>query len=57
MHPRSWGELLKLHEATGSIKPLMTTGAGSPTEGVPRSIFGIPVYLTGQLSITETQAI
>jgi HK97 family phage major capsid protein len=55
MHPRTWRAVLKLKEApSGSNKPLVSESAGSPTEGVRRSIYGVPVHLTSQLSITET---
>lgn len=55
MHPRNWRALKKIKEATGSNKPVLVDGAGSPTEGVRRSIDGVPVWLTTQLSTTETQ--
>jgi HK97 family phage major capsid protein len=56
MHPRSWKEYSKLKELTsGSNKPLLQDSAGSGSQGVTRSIYGVPVYLTSQLSITETQ--
>jgi HK97 family phage major capsid protein len=55
MHPRTWKQLLKLRElATGSNKPLLSESAGSPTGGISRTLYGIPVFLTSQLSITET---
>jgi HK97 family phage major capsid protein len=56
MHPRTWKALLKLKEqTTGNNKPLLSESAGSPTGGIQRSLYGVPVYLTSQLSITETQ--
>jgi HK97 family phage major capsid protein len=55
MHPRTWSSLMKLREATGSLKPLLGESAGSPTDGVKRSILGVNVYLSSQLSITETE--
>jgi HK97 family phage major capsid protein len=56
MHPRSWKALLKLKEqTTGNNKPLLQESAGAGTAGVQRSLYGIPVYLSSQVSITETQ--
>ena len=56
MHPRTWKACLKLkEEASGNNKPLLQDSAGSGSQGVRRSIYGVPVYLTSQLSITETQ--
>ena len=55
MHPRTWKSVVKLKETSTSNKPLVTEGSGSPTEGIRRSIYGVPVFLTSQLSITETQ--
>lgn len=55
MHPRTWKALTKLKEVSGSAKPLLQEEAGGPTVGVRRSIYGVPVYLSSQLSTTETQ--
>lgn len=56
MHPRTWQTLLKLKEQTSSNnKPLLQESAGAATAGVQRSLYGVPVFLTSQLSITETQ--
>jgi HK97 family phage major capsid protein len=57
MHPRTWGELLKLKTDTAASRnqPLLTEFAGSPTGGVTRALYGIPVYLSSQISTTETQ--
>lgn len=55
MHPRNWRAITKIKEATGSNKPVIVAGDGTPTDGVRRSIYGIPVFLTSQLSVTETQ--
>lgn len=54
MHPRNWRMLTKVKETTGSNKPVLTDGAGSPSEGPRRSIYGVPVHLTSQLAIDET---
>lgn len=54
MHPRSWLTLSKLKEATGSNKALLQNSAGSGTQGILRSLYGVPVLLSSQLSITET---
>jgi HK97 family phage major capsid protein len=56
MHPRTFGTLSKLKEITGgSNKPLLQESAGSGSQGVERRIYGIPVFLSSQLSITETK--
>ncbi len=56
MHPRTWQALSKLKEQTsGNNKPLLQEHAGSGSQGIQRSIYGVPVYLTSQLSVTETQ--
>jgi HK97 family phage major capsid protein len=55
MNPRTWKTVIKLKETTTSIKPLVQDEAGGPTASVRRSIYGIPVYLTSQISITEGQ--
>jgi HK97 family phage major capsid protein len=55
MHPRTWQTLTKLKEQTsGNNKPLLQ-GPEAPTKAPDRSIYGYPVFLTSQLSITETQ--
>jgi HK97 family phage major capsid protein len=55
MHPRSWQTLIKIKEVTGSVKPLLQESAGAGTQGIQRSLYGVPVLLSSQLSITETQ--
>jgi HK97 family phage major capsid protein len=55
MHPRSWQTLIKIKEITGSVKPLLQESAGAGTAGIQRSLYGVPVLLSSQFSITETQ--
>jgi HK97 family phage major capsid protein len=55
MAPRTWGTLLKIKEISGSVKPVLQDSAGSVSQGVQRSIYGVPVYLSSQLSLTETR--
>jgi HK97 family phage major capsid protein len=56
MHPRTWKTLIKLKEQTsGNNKPLLQESAGSGSQGVQRSIYGVPVFLSSQLAINETQ--
>jgi HK97 family phage major capsid protein len=56
MHPRTWGTLCAIKElTTGSNKPLLQDSAGSGAAGIQRAIFGVPVYLSSQLSITEQE--
>lgn len=54
MHPRAWQTLSKIKTATGSNQPVLTTGA-TLAEGITRSLFGVSVFLTSQLSVTEVQ--
>jgi len=53
MHPRTWGTLSKLKEATGSNKALLQDSSGSGGQAVDRRLYGVPVYLSSQISITE----
>jgi HK97 family phage major capsid protein len=54
MHPRSWGELSKLKQGTANNNmPLLMEAAGSGGQEVARSIYGVPVYLSSQLSVAE----
>ncbi len=55
MHPRSWGTLLQIKEVAGSTKSLLQDSAASGSAGITRALFGLPVFLTSQLSITETK--
>lgn len=64
MHPRTWRAVTKLKEQTsGNNKPLLADHASSPAGNVGGaargdsvgSIYGVPVYLTSQISIAETQ--
>ncbi|MGV9212579.1 phage major capsid protein [Micromonospora sp. RB23] len=55
MAPRTWRAILKLKEGTGSAKSLIQNSAGSASDGVSKRLFGRPVFLSGNLSITETQ--
>lgn len=54
MHPRTWRTLSKIKEVSGSAVPVLMAD-GNPTQGPRRSIYGLPVLLSSQLSITETQ--
>jgi HK97 family phage major capsid protein len=55
MHPRTWRQLLKLKEqASGNNKPLLQDSAGSGADAVKRSVYGLPVLLSSQLSVAET---
>jgi HK97 family phage major capsid protein len=55
MAPRTWRTLLKIKEITGGTKPVLQESAGAGTAGVARSLYGVPVFLSSQLSIAETQ--
>lgn len=49
MHPRTWGAVRKLKDSQGRY--LVGSGSGD----APATIFGVPVFVTSQLSIAETQ--
>ncbi|MFD8112515.1 phage major capsid protein [Streptomyces microflavus] len=46
MHPTTWAGLMALREASGSLKPLLSESAGSPTAGIQRTILGVPVWIS-----------
>ncbi len=52
MGPNLWQELSKLKEGGGFNRPLLEA---FPTEMAPPRIYGMPVYVSSQLSKTETQ--
>jgi HK97 family phage major capsid protein len=54
MHPRTWRTLSKIKEVSGSAVPVLQ-GEGNVGSAPRRSIYGLPVLLSSQLSITETQ--
>jgi len=49
LHPRTWNSIRQMVDTTG--RPLVSTGSSD----APKSVFGVPVYLSSQLSIAETQ--
>ena len=55
MHPREWKTLSKIKEVTGSTKPVLQESSGAGSQGIERKIYGVPVYLSSQLPITEVQ--
>jgi HK97 family phage major capsid protein len=50
MHPRTWGSVQQLVD--GQSRPMLQP---DPTQDAALRLFGIPVYLSSQISITETQ--
>lgn len=54
LSPRNWTALSTIKESTGSNKPVLTSDM-DPAGAIRPSIYGVPVYPTSQLSITETQ--
>ncbi|MEW2191204.1 phage major capsid protein [Streptomyces microflavus] len=46
MHPTTWAGLMALRETSGSLKPLLSESAGSPTAGIQRAILGVPVWIS-----------
>jgi len=55
MHPRTWRTLLKLKETSSANKALLQAEQGGAVAAAQFSLYGLPVYLSSQLSITETQ--
>jgi HK97 family phage major capsid protein len=55
MHPRTWKTLVKIKEVSGSAKALLQDEQGGAPNAPRRSLYGVPVFLSSQLSITETQ--
>lgn len=53
MHPRNWEALIKIKETDTSNKPVLSQGDGSPTQGITRTVYGVPVSLSSQLSTVE----
>lgn len=54
MHSRTWKTLSKIKEATGSNKPVLVADS-NPSDAPVRSIQGVPVLISNQFSIAETQ--
>jgi HK97 family phage major capsid protein len=50
MHPRTWGSVQKLLD--GQNRPMLQP---DPTQDASMRLFGLPVLLSSQISITETQ--
>lgn len=50
MHPRTWATVRKLKDTTNA--PLV---AESPAVDAPRTLFGVPVYVSAQLATNEAQ--
>jgi HK97 family phage major capsid protein len=55
MHPRSWKTLIKVKEVSGSTKALLQDEQGGAPNAPRRSLYGVNVFLSSQLSVTETQ--
>jgi HK97 family phage major capsid protein len=55
MHPRSWKTLLKLKETSTANKALLQSEVGGASIYPQRTLYGVPVYLSPQISVTETQ--
>jgi HK97 family phage major capsid protein len=55
MHPRSWKTLTKIKETSGSVKALLQDEQGGAPNAPSRSLYGVPVFLSSQVSVTETQ--
>lgn len=55
MHPRTWQTLSKIKSVSGGSMPVLMEQDGSGSQGLKRSLYGVPVHLSSQLSVTETQ--
>ena len=55
MHPRTWGTMLKFKASASGTMPTLLDQNGGAAGTPQRSIYGVPVFLSGQLSITETR--
>lgn len=53
MHPTTWAGLMALRETSGSLKPLLSESAGSPTAGIQRAILGVPVWISSFMPGTD----
>ncbi|QEU92792.1 phage major capsid protein [Streptomyces kanamyceticus] len=53
MNPAVWAGLMALRETSGSLKPLLSESAGSPTTGVQRAILGVPVWISSFMPGTD----
>ncbi|MGW4628773.1 phage major capsid protein [Streptomyces rubiginosohelvolus] len=56
MNPTTWAGLMALREASGSLKPLLSESAGSPTAGIQRAILGVPVWISSFMPGTDVLA-
>ncbi|MEV6420555.1 phage major capsid protein [Streptomyces sp. NPDC051662] len=56
MHPTTWAGLMALRETSGSLKPLLSESAGSPTAGIQRAILGVPVWISSFMPGTDVLA-
>lgn len=54
MPSRNWTVLSKLKDATGSNRPVLVADS-NPTTGPTRTVYGVPVYVSNQLSVDEVQ--
>jgi HK97 family phage major capsid protein len=56
MAARTWTSLSKIKDlSSGSNKALLQESAGAGTAGIERRIYGIPAFVSSQLSTEETQ--
>jgi HK97 family phage major capsid protein len=54
MHPRTWTQLSKIKDSTGSNRPVLLAQS-TPGEAPRPAIYGVPVFVTSQLATDETQ--
>ncbi len=55
MHPELWGVYMKVKTDTAATRNEPLIGAGNVADAQQRRLFGLPVYLSSQLSRTEVR--
>lgn len=55
LNPRTWRTLLKIKTATAENKALLQDEQGGASAGPRFTLYGLPVFVSSQLAVTETQ--
>lgn len=53
MASRTFAQIRKLKKGTGDVTPVMGADRGGPSQASPQTLFGIPMYHSNQVSITD----